>query len=96
MIPFRTVKFTLPYLGAVLNVLIVRSRVAKKRSGTLRTAFLPVDGRPSSVRDVGCNRAFGQRPVPFQGGTLSPMSIMKIVAYPAWLLRFAAVDKTRH
>jgi hypothetical protein len=153
-----------------VNPVIVRSRVAKKRSGTLRTASLPVDGRPSSVRDVRCNRAFGQWPVPFQGGTLSPMSlifstvlapepagadmaqpahvrppreyrassrsplapgaqdrweailrvldfgilsdfacrnsdfmtphswisIIEIVAYPAWLLRLAAADKRRH
>ena len=59
-----------------VNSVIVRSRVAKKRSGTLRTASLPVDGRPSSVRDVRCNCAFGQWPVPFQGGTLSPMSLI--------------------
>ena len=45
---------------ARVNPVIARSRVAKKRSGTLRTASLPVDGVAdcSSARDVRCNRAF--------------------------------------
>ena len=43
---------------ARVNPVIVRSRVAKKRSGTLRTASLPVDDVAdcSSARDVRCNR----------------------------------------
>jgi hypothetical protein len=63
---------------ARVNPFIVRSRGAKKRSGTLRTASLPVDvvADCSSARDVRCTRAFNQWPVPLPGGTLSPTSLI--------------------